>query len=197
MYIRVRTTSAIPAPAFCSAAQYSSESAPPARRHPPRRQFFPARPSPSYQTPNVRPHAHRPRIPNHRLPRRSARNIFSRHQFLPVEFRPNIRFIFVSRFSIRRHSTDQIARAIPPAPSDTNRRACQTRDNESAPRNRKQNRATRAEPRSTPPPALSTRRPAAEKYARTHPTAPATSPSRVSTTTLSGNPARRSAATRA
>jgi hypothetical protein len=33
--------------------------------------------------PHVRPHTHRPRIPNHRLPRRSARNICSRHQVSP------------------------------------------------------------------------------------------------------------------
>jgi hypothetical protein len=65
------------------------------------------------------------------------------------------------------HSTDQNARAIPPARLDTNRRASRTRDNESARRSHTQNRAAPAVSRPASPRALSKRRPVAAEYART------------------------------
>src|SRR5580704_14952795 len=69
--------------------------------------------------------------------------------------------------------TDQIAPAIPPAQSDTNPRACQTRDTESAPQSRTPNLADRAAQSSKPPPTLPTRHPIAVKYAKMPQTAAA------------------------
>jgi len=128
--------------------------------------------------PHIRPHTHRPRIPNHRLPRRSTRKICSRHQVPPSQIPPqplssHAHSIFYFRFSIFRRSTDQIAPATPPAQSDTNPRACQTLGNESAPQSRKPNQAAGPARRSALRPKLPTRRPIAEEYARTTRTAPA------------------------
>src|SRR5271156_2982870 len=180
MYIRVRTTSVNRAPAFCSARSI----------------FFKVCTACAYASPmpTIFPCASVAVVPDTHTfaPTRTAREypitgsqgvpleIFVRAiKSLPVEFRPNQshrpRFsILYFRFSIFRRSTDQIAPAIPPAQSDTNPRACQTPDTESAPQSRTLNRATPAAPHSIPPPARSTRRPSAEKYARTPPTAPAT-----------------------
>src|SRR5271156_4939984 len=128
MYIRVRTTSANPAPA-CSSA---------------RSIFFSVCTACAYASPppTIFPCASVAVVPDTHTfpPTRTAREypitgsqgvpleIFVRTiKFLLVEFRPNQ---FPARAAI--HTTDQIAPAIPPAQSDTNRRACQTRDNESA-----------------------------------------------------------------
>jgi hypothetical protein len=71
------------------------------------------------------------------------------------------------------HSTDQNARAIPPARSDTNPRASRTPDNESARQNHTQNHASPLESHQASLPALATRRPIVEIYAKTLQTAPA------------------------
>src|SRR5271156_5537638 len=172
MYIRVRTTSANPAPA-CSSA---------------RSIFFSVCTACAYAspTPTIFPCASVAVVPDTHTfpPTRTAREYpitgsqgvplekFVRAiKFLPVKFRPNqfhrTRFsISYFHFSNFRHSTDQTAPATPPAQSDTNPRACQTLGNESAPQSRKPNQAAGPARRSALRPKLPTRHPIAEKYAR-------------------------------
>jgi hypothetical protein len=157
-------------------ARYSSKFAPPARTHLPRRQSSPVRPSPWYQTPTRSPPPAPPANTQSPAPKASR----SKYFFASSRISQSNPAPINSQVRAAPNSTDQTAPATPPAQSDTNHRACQTRDTEFAPQSHTQNRATPAAPRLTPQPKFPNRRPTAEEYARTTQTAPAT-PHRAST----------------
>src|SRR5271167_1182089 len=156
----------------------------------------------SARHPHVRAHAHRPRIPNHRLPRCSARNICSRHQVPPSRISPqsiSSSALFHSLFSLfhfpllygsnrARNSAGTIGHKSSRLPNTRYRiRATKSYAQSRNPRGTTLN--TAASTLHPPPNRRKICKNAADRTSN--------SPSRVNTTTLSGNPTRRSSATRA
>jgi hypothetical protein len=152
--------------------------------------------------PYVRPHAHRPRIPNHRLPRRSARNICSHHQSSPRRISPQS----ISSLTLF-HFLFSLFHLPPLYGSNRARNSAGTIGHKSSrrPNTRYRIRAMKSYTKSRNPrgttlkTAANTRHPPPDrrKICKNAADRTSSSPSRVNTTTLSGNPARRPTSTRA